>query len=360
MSLVPFVEIDLDALSSNYGHVADVAGPAVTAAVVKADAYGLGVGPVAKRLSTAGCRHFFVATVTEGMELRSLLREPKIYVLDGPLGDAPGDFLGHGLIPVLNSIEQARVWAGAGQAALHIDTGMNRLGLSAGELMSLIESVPDFPRGELALVMTHLACADEPDHPLNKAQLRIFDEVARLFPGVPTSIGNSAGALLSPEFRGDIVRAGIALYGGNPFVGRENPIGPVVSLRAPVIQVRTLEHAESIGYGASYAGEQGARIATVALGYADGYPRALGNAGVAAIAGMRVPVVGRVSMDLLCLDVSAVPAAAVSEGVYVELFGREIAIDEVAHTAGTISYELLTGLGRRVERRYVGEQEGGQ
>ena len=230
---------------------------------------------------------------------------------------------------------------------------MNRLGLSSTDL-GLLSARREFAEGlTLAYVMTHLACADEPDHVLNRAQLELFKEMRSHLPNAPTSIGNSAGAFLSAEHRGDLVRPGIALYGGNPFLDRESPVEPVVSLRAPVIQIRTIDQSSSVGYGASFVVEPGSRIAVVGLGYADGYPRSLSNNGIASVAGVRVPVVGRVSMDLLCLDVSGVPEHDVAEGTYVELFGNEISIDEVALAAGTISHELLTGLGSRVERRYA-------
>ena len=354
MSLVPYLEVDLDALVANYRVVRDAALPAESAAVVKADAYGLGAGPVARSLFAAGCRRFFVATLAEGAELRAVLREARIYVLDGPVDDDPADFSRDDLIPVLNSIEQVAVWANSGPAALHIDTGMNRLGLSGAELRSVASADSEFPQFALDLVMTHLACADEPGHPLNVAQVDEFAALVRVLPPAPTSIGNSAGAFAAPATRGNVVRAGIALYGGNPFTDRASPVAPVATLRAPVIQVRTLERAEPVGYGASFVAAKGARIATVALGYADGYPRVLGNCGVAALGGARVPVVGRVSMDLICLDVSQLPADAVGAGDYAELYGQEIPLDDVASTAGTISYELLTRVGRRVERRYRG------
>lgn len=354
MSLMPKLEIDLGALAANYRSIIAASAPAEVAAVVKADAYGLGVAPVARCLLAAGCRRFFVATVGEGAELRGIVPDGRIYVLDGPLGDAPDEFSRHALIPVLNSLGQVHVWGQSGPAALHLDTGMNRLGLSGAELASLAKSDPEFPRFELDLVMTHLACGDEPEHPLNGAQITRFGEALELLPDAPISIGNSAGALTTPKMRGDVVRAGIALYGGNPFVDRDNPMAPVVSLNAPIIQIRTLDSKQPIGYGASYIGAKGARIATVALGYADGYPRVLGNRGVASLCGVRVPVVGRVSMDLVCIDVSSVPRDAALEGGYVEFFGHGISIDEVAAAAGTISYELLTGIGRRVERCYRG------
>ncbi len=346
-------EIDLDALVRNFRRIADAAAPASVAAVVKADGYGLGAGPVASTLAKVGCERFFVATVGEGVALRNAagLESADIFVLDGLLGSDTDEFVRHGLVPVLSTRGQVQRWADAGRAALHVDTGMNRLGLAVAEVDELY---PPGGPGRLALLMTHLACADEPTHALNAVQLERFARVAARFPGLTTSIGNSAGALSGGANCGDVVRAGIALYGGNPFIDRESPVEPVVKLRAPVIRVRRLPESEPVGYGASFVADAGTLIATVAIGYADGYPRALGNCGIVAIAGHRVPVIGRVSMDLICVDVTALPAGTVEEGTPVELFGDVVSVDEAAGAAGTISYELLTGIGPRVERRYVG------
>jgi alanine racemase len=206
---------------------------------------------------------------------------------------------------------------------------------------------------EIECVLTHLACADEPDHNLNVDQLAAFASLRARLPNAKTSIGNSAGAFLSSAHRGDLVRPGIALYGGNPFLARPNPVEAVVSLRAPILQLRTLEAPATIGYGATYAASPPARIAVIGLGYSDGYPRCLGNRGVASIKGTRVPIVGRVSMDLLCLDVSKLPQEP-TEGMLVDLIGDGISLDEVAATAGTISYEILTRLGGHLRREYRG------
>lgn len=348
----PIADVDLAALARNYERVASAAGGAACGAVVKANAYGLGIGPVANALSAAGCREFFVATLDEGIELRGVLPDARIFVLEGASGETVANFADAGLVPVLNTLAQVVRWSGSGlPAALHVDTGMNRLGLGPAEVETLSAQRELLGGLDIAYLMTHLACADEPEHPLNRGQLERFEQMRVLLPPAPTSIGNSAAAFLGPEFCGDLVRPGIALYGGNPFEARESPVEPVVTLRAPVIQVRTIERRATIGYGATSAVEPGARIAVVALGYADGYPRSLGNRGRTAIDGTVVPVVGRVSMDLVCLDVSALPGA-VEEGTYVEFFGGQIGIDDVAAAAGTISYELLTSIGRRVERRY--------
>jgi alanine racemase len=349
------IVIDLDALARNFRLLRHTVMPAECGAVVKANAYGLGMAPVARRLLREGCRTFFVATCTEGIELRELAPHARIFVFEGAVAGCEGDLRRTGLIPVLSSLEQTHRWsAGGGRAALHVDTGMSRLGLGAAEVRALATEPSLLHSVTIECVMTHLACADEPDHPLNRAQLDAFAQLRGLLPQAPTSIGNSAGAFLSAEHHGDLVRPGIALYGGNPFVTGESPVEPVVRVQAPILQIRPIETPQTVGYGATYAAAPPARLATVGIGYADGYPRALGNVGCASVAGVRVPVVGRVSMDLLCLDITAAPAG-VAEGTLVDLIGPTVPIDEVAAAAGTISYELLTRLGARLLRQFIGQ-----
>jgi alanine racemase len=347
--------VDLDALARNYGVLCRTVAPAECGAVVKANAYGLGVVPVARRLFAEGCRTFFIATLDEGNELRDVLPRPRIFVLSGAIPGTERALKKAALIPVLNSLSQVRAWAGVGgPAALHVDTGMTRLGLSRSEVDALAADRTLLSTLEIECVLTHLACADEPDHALNTDQLAAFASIRTRLPTTKTSIGNSAGAFLSSAHRGDLVRPGIALYGGNPFIARPSPVEAVVSLRAPILQLRTLDAPATIGYGATYAASPPARIAVVGLGYSDGYPRSLGNRGVASINGKRVPIVGRVSMDLLCLDVSALPEQDVVEGMLVDLIGNGISLDEVATSAGTISYEILTRLGGHLRREYRG------
>ena len=347
--------VDLDALARNYRTLCEAAAQAACGAVVKANAYGLGVGPVAGRLWDEGCRDFFVATAREGGELRGVLPRARIFVFEGVgKGNAAG-VIDSGLIPVLNSIEQVRHWRTAGAdrpAAIHLDTGMSRLGLTGAEVREaggtgLLDQL------ELQYAFTHLACADVPTDPMNARQVREFAELLALFPEVRTSIGGSAGILLGPEFQGDLVRPGIALYGGNPFAGGDSPMEPVVALEGLVLQTRTVARQRTVGYGARHTVRPGTRLATVGAGYADGYPRALGNRGVAFVAGTGVPVVGRVSMDLITLDVSGLPPAEVRPGGTVELLGRNVLLDDLARKAGTIGYEILTGLGPRWQRRYL-------
>jgi alanine racemase len=347
------LRIDLDALARNYGELRERAAPAECAAVVKADAYGLGIVPIARRLLREGCRRFFVATLAEVAELRAVAPDVSIYVLEGAVLAAVDELVTLRATPVLSSLEQIERWRGHGRALLHVDTGMTRLGLSAADVRALAGR-PELLKGiELEYVITHLACADEPEHPQNAAQVKLFDELRALLPKARTSIGNSAATFIDAAHRGDLVRPGIALYGGNPFVGKPNPMAPVVTLLAPILQIRDITEAVPVGYGATYVAKPPARLAVVGSGYADGYPRSLGNRATAALHGLRVPVVGRVSMDLLCVDISALPRESVRVGDFVELIGPTVGLDEVAEAAGTISYEILTGLGKRLVRQYV-------
>jgi alanine racemase len=364
--------VDLEALARNFAKLRRAAAPAECAAVVKADAYGLGVERVAKRLVLEGCRRFFVATAGEARELRGHAPTAEIYVLEGAREGETDTLAGARAIPVLNSLEQIRRWTG--RAVLQVDTGMGRLGLSAREVEQLAQRPELLERIDVELVLTHFACADEPEHPLNRDQLRAFDRLRASLPHAPTSIGNSAATLIDAVHRGAVARPGIALYGGDPFFAGfsaelstgmssepsaglpsdRNPMEAVATLTAPIVQIRDVEQAQTVGYGATYVVRAPARLAIVGAGYADGYPRALGNRGAAALAGRRVPVVGRVSMDLLCLDVTGVPPDLACVGAPVELIGGTIGVDEVAALAGTISYEILTGLSPRMRREYRG------
>ena len=347
--------VDLDALAKNYSTLRGAAAPATCGAVVKANAYGLGVGPVSDRLWAEGCRHFFVATAQEGIELRGLLPGAHVFVFEGVREGGEARIVDAELIPILNSIEQIRHWktVGTGRpAVLHLDTGMSRLGLTDAGVREvsrtgLLEGM------ELQYALTHLACADIPSHPLNAQQVRDFAELLARLPQVGTSIGGSAGILLGPEYHGDLVRPGIALYGGSPFANGDSPMEPVVTLEGVVLQTRAIKRQQTVGYGATHTVRSGARLATVGVGYADGYPRALGNRGVAFAAGTELPVVGRISMDLITLDVSGLDPGELQPGDSIELLGRNVFLDDLARAAGTIGYEVLTGLGPRWQRRYV-------
>lgn len=288
---VGVLTVDLDALAGNYRMLRGAAEPATCAAVVKANAYGLGVAPVTRRLWDEGCRDFFVATVAEGLVLRKLLLQTRIYVLEGVLRDSGPGIIDADLIPVLNSVEQIHRWksiAPVKPAVVHLDTGMSRLGLGESEVREASHAGL-FQGMQLLCALTHLACADNPSHPLNAEQIKCFAELLEHLPDVKTSIGGSAGILLGPQFKGDMVRPGIALYGGNPFVSGENPMQPVVTLQGTILQTRDIARAQTVGYGATHTAPPGSRIATVGVGYADGYPRALGNRGVAFVAGSPAP-----------------------------------------------------------------------
>ena len=351
------ITIDLDALAHNYAALRARAGDAEVAPAVKADAYGLGAGPVADRLWAEGARSFYVARLAEGVALRQSLgdREATIYVLDGATPGSGDTLEGAKLIPVLNSLPQVEAWNVQARsarlpAALHIDTGMNRLGLRPEELKVLIGSFDRLKRLDIKLVVSHLACADTPEHPLNATQLARFQEAAALLPGVKRSLANSGGLFLGEAYRFDQARPGIGLYGGGP-EGRPHPeIRPVVTVEAPILQVRVVPRGESIGYGAGWTANDNTRVAIVAAGYADGVPRAAYPRGQVWFGGARRPMLGRVSMDLIAVDVTDCDAAR--PGAMVELFGQNLPIDDAADAAATSAYELLTRLTQRAHRRY--------
>ena len=352
--------IDLAAISANYERLATMAAPAACAAVVKADAYGLGLARVAPALAARGCRVFFVAHLDEGQALRTLLPKADIFVLNGALPGAEPRFAEAGLAPVLNDLEALDAWAalararGGLPAALHLDTGMSRLGLSPAEIDALAADPARLDGVDLRYVMSHLACSEEPDNPMNAAQLDRFETARARLPRARASLANSSGIFRGAGYHFDLVRPGAALYGVNPCPGKPNPMADVVRLEAKILQVRDVDSAGTVGYGATHRVAGGARIATVAVGYADGYLRGLGGRAGCYIGETRVPVVGRVSMDLISLDVSAVPPESLGKDTLVEIIGPRHPVDALAEEAGTIGYEILTGLGRRYHRRYVG------
>ena len=347
--------IDLAALRANYRYLAGRAAPARCAAVVKADAYGIGVARAVPALLAEGCRDFFVAQTGEAATVRALLPdEVALYVLNGvdPGGEAA--LANAGAMPVLNSIGQARRWQAFAEAsgrplpaALQIDSGMSRLGMAPEEARSLFRDGAFRGAVPLALVMSHLACADEVSAAANREQLARFQAATAGLADVPLALANSGGTMLGDGFRFDLVRVGIALYGGAPNHGSANPMRPVIGLEAKVIQLRTIVPGTRVGYGLTYEADAPTRLATLAVGYGDGWPRALGNCGAAAYGGRRLPIVGRVSMDSMTIDVTALDEGTLGEGDWVELIGPDRPIDTVAAEAGTIAYELLTNLGRR-------------
>lgn len=353
--------IDLGAIVANWRLLAERVRPARCAAVVKADAYGLGANQVAPALAAAGCRTFFVAHIAEAIALRPLLPGVAIAVLHGPPPSAEADFVAHGVTAVLNTPDQVARLAAHGRATghacpaiLHVDTGMNRLGLAAAEAAALADDPHRLSGLDVRAAMSHLACADDPGHPLNETQLGAFASARALFPRLPASLANSSGIFLGQGFHFDLVRPGAALYGVNPHRDQGNPMRAAVGLAAPILQVRRVDSSQTVGYGATARVPGGTRLATVAVGYADGYLRALGNRGTATVGGIGVPLVGRVSMDLATFDVSALPDDLARPGVAIDLIGPHHSIDALADEGGTIGYEILTALGRRYHRRYGG------
>ncbi len=352
----PWVEIDLSAVCANYAMVRNGAPGAETAAVVKCDGYGLGAAAVAQVLATREkCRSFFVAYPEEGAALRAIFKNitpaPAIYVFNGPLPETTALFEQANLIPVLNNLEQAHKWADRkpdAPAVLHIDTGMNRLGAPASELAAIAA----LGSLRIEMVMSHLACASDPKHPKNTAQRKLFEELAQQFPGARRSLSASGGAMMSADYHYDLLRVGVALYGASPFDEEDNRIAPVAALKAPVVQVRQADRGETVGYGATHQVEGPARFATIALGYGDGFPRASSGRAHAFINGERARIAGVVSMDLITLDITKLKRP-VKTGDIAEFFGPNLSIHDAAAACGTLPYELLTGLGGRVDRRYL-------
>jgi alanine racemase len=351
--------IDLAAIADNYRMLAAKVAPAECAGVVKADAYGLGVATVALALHRAGCRTFFVAMLAEGLDLRELLPDATIYVLDGLHGADPAAFIAAGLRPVLVSLQEIDLWLAAAdekpttRAGLHLDSGMARLGMPADEFDALIAGGSKLRRLRPSLVMTHFACADTPEHPLNREQPQRFREaLTRLaLPDATRSIAASSGIFLGKEHALDLVRPGAALYGLAPVANQPNPMRPVVRLQARILQVRRVDAGSTVGYGATHRFDRPVRLATIGVGYADGFMRALSNRGGAYIGDRRAPIVGRVSMDLVTIDISEMPERDAQVGTLVDLIGPHNPVDTVAAEAGTIGYEILTSLGRRYHRR---------
>jgi alanine racemase len=366
LSARAILTVDLGALRANWARLNQASGRAECAGVIKADAYGLGLEPIARALTSEGCKTFFVASIDEGRQAREVQPGATIYVLDGLLPGAEPYYAGFDLRPVLSSLAEVRDWAAYCRArrrpmpaAVHIDTGMNRLGMPESELEQLTASPDLLAAFETTLVMSHLACADHADDPMNERQRQRFEELRAKLPPAPASLANSGGTFLGPRFHFDLVRPGIALYGGRAHEGAPNPMQTVVRLAAKILQVRELLPGETIGYGATYAVQRPSRIATIAVGYADGFLRALsvatGEAGpVGYIGDYPVPIVGRVSMDFITADVTSVPPELARRGAWVEVMGHRVTVDDLTDRAGTIGYELLSRLGQRVHRVYEG------
>jgi alanine racemase len=354
--------VDLNALSENFALFRLMTGASEVAPVVKADGYGLGASQVSRRLWAEGARSFFVARLEEGEALRAALgpnRPATVYVFDGaPTGSAQR-LTKSQLTPVLNSSSQVEVFSAFSRShgnalscALHLDTGMNRLGLNTSELEALAASTDRLQGLQIEMVMSHLACADQQAHAMNRLQAERFRAARALFPTAKASLANSAGVMLGADYLHQITRPGIGLYGGGPFGKAHRDIRPVATLEAPILEVRAVAAGETVGYGADFTASQAMRVAIVAAGYADGVMRASASGGRAWLAGAFRPFVGRVSMDLLAIDVTGCDEAR--PGAMVELLGPHVLLDEVAAASGTVSYEILTRLGSRAERVYLG------
>ncbi|MBL6945882.1 MAG: alanine racemase [Rhodospirillales bacterium] len=356
--------IDLSAVCANWRLLRDRVGTNTECAgVVKADGYGLGVQKVAKALFGAGCRTFFVAHLNEALDLRAVLPAVEIHVLNGLLPGTEPELAENGLVPVLNALGDIDAWRKFCveknrklPADIHIDTGMSRLGLPPSEVAVMAAEPHRLDGISVSSLMSHLACADEPEHPLNRKQLADFQTALSVFPAARHSFANSSGIFLGPDFHFDLARPGVALYGANPTPGQSNPMTQVVRLQGKILQVRDVDTPQTVGYGASHHVTGPTRVATVAVGYADGFLRSSGNSGVGYVGDVQAPMVGRVSMDLITLDVSSVPESQSAPGCLVDLIGPNNPVDAVAETAGTIGYEILTSLGKRYHRVYVGDE----
>ena len=355
--------VRLGAIAANYQKFRTLSGRAIVAGVVKADGYGCGAAMAAKTLLQEGCDTFFVARLSEGVALRPVVGNgPRIFVLDGAQAEGIAALIEYRLTPVLNSLAEIEMWSAAARdartsfdAAIHIDTGMNRLGLPSEEVSILADgSNARLANINLVLLMSHLACADDANNDMNREQFSRFKSALARLPSAPASFASSGGVLLGKDYVFDMVRPGIGLYGGNPQLhGMLNPFQIVAVMTGKILQLRRVDSGGSVGYGATFRIGRDTTLATVALGYADGLMRALSNNGCGAIAGVRAPIAGRVSMDLATLDVTDVPQEALKIGADVEFFGDTISLEEAAATANTAAYELITSLGARVPRHYV-------
>jgi alanine racemase len=357
--------VDLDAIIANWRKLEKTAVPAECAGVVKADAYGCGIGQVSKALAAAGCKTFFVATLDEARQLRATLPEATIYTLNGFFQNTGDAYAKIDCKPVIGDLNELAEWdvfcrrtGWSGGAAIQIDTGMNRLGLTIAEAQGIIPRINAGDHG-ITLVISHLVSAELVNNPTNARQLAAFREIASLFSNVQASLSNSSAIYLGASFQFDMVRPGAALYGINPTPEADNPMQPVVELKARIVQIRNVERGETVGYGGTWTARRPTRLAIVAAGYADGYFRAAsandGTRGAeVVVAGKRCPVAGRISMDLMAVDITDLPHNAARRGHMVTLIGEGITVDELAHHFGTIGYEVLTSLGSRYARHYKG------
>jgi alanine racemase len=351
------LEIDLAAIVANWRLLCSLHPSGPVAAVVKADGYGLGAREVSSALHAAGCRHFFVALLDEALAIREHVPDAMLAVLGGLLPGSESDYQAHDIVPILGSLAEIVAWTDAARTAgrqlpaiLHIDTGMSRLGLDARELALLQQDHARLAAFDLRYILTHLVASEITGDPLNQHQRERFDAACAGLPTAPRSLANSSGIFLGTDWGSDLARAGAALYGINPTPDRPNPMRLPVRLRARVLAVRDVPVGASVGYNATWRAARPSRIATAAIGYADGWHRSLSGPGRAFFDDTPVPLVGRVSMDLTTFDVTEIPG--VIPGTWLELIGPHQTPDDVAAAAGTNGYEVLTSLGRRFHRIY--------
>lgn len=359
------VTVDLEQLAHNWRALARFVGPSACGAVVKANAYGLGANRVIPALARAGCETFFIATPSEGEQARKLAPDANIFALDGLLPGAADDFARDRIMPALSTLADIEAWAGLGASrgkrlacAIHIDSGLNRLGLTARDARRLASNSTLLNAIDVRLVMSHLACADNAADPKNRDQLLAFETLSALFRGIPRSLSASDGLMLGKPFHFDLVRPGYALYGGQASAAHRAPVAPVVTVTARILAINDVPPGETVGYAASWRARRASRIATVAAGYADGVPRSASFTdgkprGHVIIAGKKAPIVGRVSMDLITADVTDLDDASIKGGDEAILYGPGLTIEDAGFDAGTIGYEILTRLGPRFERVYL-------
>ena len=360
------LSIDLGALARNWRALDQVSAGALTAAVVKADAYGTGVTMASKALYAAGARFFFVATPDEGMAVRAAVPEAHIFVLNGLYPGAANLYIRQNLMPVLASIAMLEEWLAkclerneAYPAALHFDTGLNRFGFRLNEASLVRERIQALGYAP-QMIMSHLACADQPNHEKNRTQLALFGSVMTQFPGVPASLANSAGLMSGRDYHFQMVRPGIALYGGRAVTGRKNPMAPVVTLHVPIMQIKEARTGETVGYGASHSLSRDSRLAILSHGYADGFLRSLSASntrpgGKVVIRGKICPVIGKVSMDQITVDITELGPDIPNPGEGAEVLGNVLDVDDQGDAGGTIGYEILTSLKGRYNRNYIGD-----
>jgi len=367
MSTAPRLTINLSTLVENWRKLCAHSGSAETSAVIKADGYGLGIEPIAKALANAGCKTFFVAMMEEALKVQEIAPHSQVFVLNGVVPETVEIAKTNNIVPVLSSMDQITMWADQvsnNASAIHVDTGMNRLGLTPEEAVALSKNKDLMAKLNPQLIMSHLACADEPADSKNQKQLEIFQSSTNNFNGLKKSFSNSAGIMLGEQYHFDITRPGISIFGGEAINNVPNMMQQVVLAQARILQIRHAKKGESVGYGASHVLQRDTKIAVCSAGYADGFHRSNSgsgvplreqdnNAGYGAIEDKHVPILGRVSMDLTGFDVTDIPDQILEDTVWIELFGNQIPVDDAARNCGTIGYELLTSLGHRYQREYI-------